>query len=122
MHEFETAYHHYTCVVRKKRLVLLVTLENPLITVSDSDDDRETCDNRINLDSLRQYLRHYTYIDCNVSDWFVRLLYSMPMKGMLEQQEQQQQEQQQQQQRDPHQTDEQEPRDDFNEDDALLIQ
>lgn len=34
-------------------------------------------------DSLRQYLRQYTYIDYDNRDWFSRLLYALPISGML---------------------------------------
>jgi hypothetical protein len=96
MHEFDVAHHHYTCVVRKSRLVLLVTMDDPLTYVNGNDNIREgTGDNPVDLDSLRQYLRQYTYIKFNADGWFDRLLYALPVSGMLQQQMQQQQQQQQ---------------------------
>jgi hypothetical protein len=111
MQEFEGAYHHYTYVVRKKRLVLLVMLERPLTNIGDNSG--VTNDSTINLDSLRQYLRSYTYIDYNASDWFLRLLYALPANGISEQH---------QQQRERHQADELEPGNAVQDDDAHLLQ
>jgi hypothetical protein len=116
MQEFEGAYHHYTYAVRKKRLVLLVMLEKPLTNICDNNGG--TNESTINFESLRQYLRSYTYIDYNASDWFVRLLYALPANRISEQQ-------QRQQQQERHQADEQEPGSsvhDVDAVDALLLQ
>ena len=37
------------------------------------------------LDTLRQYLRQYTYIDYWADDWLHKLLYALPLHGMLQQ-------------------------------------
>jgi len=34
--------------------------------------------------SLRQYLRQYTYIDYTADDWFDKLLYALPLRGLLQ--------------------------------------
>jgi hypothetical protein len=43
----------------------------------------ETDSSRV-VSSLRQYLRQYTYVDRSAGDWFSRLLYTLPIKGMLD--------------------------------------
>jgi hypothetical protein len=90
MHEFDTAFHHYTCVVRKKRLVVLMMLDDLSFTDSVGSGGR-------NLECLRQYIRQYTYVDYKADDYFDKLLYALPMNGMLQKPEQPKQEQQQQQ-------------------------
>jgi hypothetical protein len=66
------ALHHIVTVLRKKRLILLVTLENPKMTI----DKHE-------LKSMSQYISQFTYVNYNSSDWQKRLLYALPLKGML---------------------------------------
>jgi len=36
---------------------------------------------------MRQYLRQYTYIDYTADDWPEKLLYSLPLRGLLQQNE-----------------------------------
>jgi hypothetical protein len=84
MHEFGMALHHYTVVVRKKRLIVLMLLDDPLTTISDTINRDEGTAGDLGLESLRQYLRQYTYIDYKVEDWFNRLLYALPVNGMLQ--------------------------------------
>jgi len=36
---------------------------------------------------LRQYVRQYTYIDYTKDDWFDRLLYALPLRGLSQQQQ-----------------------------------
>ena len=36
------------------------------------------------LDTLRQYLRQYTYIDYWADDWLHKMLYALPLHGMLQ--------------------------------------
>jgi hypothetical protein len=80
MREFEVALHHNITVLRKKRLVVLMLLPN-LPTFSSNGTETESA---LVTDSLRQYLRQYTYIDCSADDWFTRLHYSLPVNGMLD--------------------------------------
>jgi len=73
MMEFDNAYHDIVAVKRKKRLVVLMALDN----VDDlyANDDSGTA-------TLRHYLRQYTYIDYATDDWLDRLLYVLPLHGM----------------------------------------
>jgi len=76
MQEFDIAYHHNIMVKRKKRLIVLMMLDRP----------SELCDNDAGFDTsaLRQYLRQYTYIDYNSDDWLDKLLYALPLRGLLQ--------------------------------------
>jgi len=69
------AYHHSVAVKRKKRLIVLMTLDNTNdIAAADASDTA----------TLRQYLRQYTYIDYTADDWLDRLIYALPLRGLLE--------------------------------------
>ena len=69
------AYHHYVGVKRKKRLIVLMALDNP----TDLDD------NNVNDSTmLRQFIRQYTYIDYTRDDWLDKLLYALPLRGLLQ--------------------------------------
>ena len=73
MHEFEVALHHNIVVKRKKRLIVLMALDNPVdLYANDASDSA----------SLRQYLSQYTYIDYKADDWHDSLLYALPLHGM----------------------------------------
>ena len=75
MQEFDIAFHHNIMVKRKKRLVVLMALDSP--TDLYANDASDTA-------ALRQYLRQYTYIDYRADDWFDNLLYALPLRGLLE--------------------------------------
>jgi len=77
MHEFDIAYHCNIVVKRKKRLIVLMALDNPT-DLYDNDAS--------NAVALRQYLRQYTYIDYTADDWLDKLIYALPLRG-LDQQE-----------------------------------
>jgi len=51
-------------------------LDNPanLLNTDTNPDD----------DTLRQYLRQYTYIDYKAADWLDKLVYALPMHGMMD--------------------------------------
>ena len=75
MTEFEMAYHHCVGVKRKKRLIVLMALDN----LTDLDD------NSVNDSTmLRQFIRQYTYIDYTRDDWLDKLLYALPLHGLLQ--------------------------------------
>ena len=75
MQEFDISYHHNILVKRKKRLVILMALDNPNdIYANDASDTA----------ALRQYLRQYTYIDYTADDWLDKLLYALPLRGLLQ--------------------------------------
>jgi len=74
MTEFLVAYHYNVVVKRKKRLIVLMTLDSP----NDLDVDDATGDTAV----LRQYLRQYTYIKYTADDWLDRLLYALPLRGL----------------------------------------
>jgi len=78
MTEFDMAYHHNVAEKRKKRLVALMMLDNPNDLYANDASDTAT---------LRQYLRQYTYIDYTADDWLDKLLYALPLRGLLQQNE-----------------------------------
>jgi len=69
------AYHHSVMVKRKKRLIVLMMLDRP--TDLDANDASDTA-------TLRQFLRQYTYIDYTADDWRDKLLYALPLRGLLQ--------------------------------------
>jgi len=73
MHEFDVAFHHNIVVKRKKRLIVLMMLDNP--TDLYDNDASDTA-------ALRQYLHQYTYIDYTTDDWLDKLIYALPLHGM----------------------------------------
>ena len=75
MQEFDIAFHHNIMVKRKKRLVILMSLDSP--TDLYDNDASDTA-------ALRQYLRQYTYIDYTTGDWLDNLLYALPLRGLLQ--------------------------------------
>ena len=78
MYEFDIAFHHNILEKRKKRLVILMALDSPTdFLASDTSD----------MALLRQYLRQYTYIDYTADDWLDNLLYALPLRGLLQQNE-----------------------------------
>jgi len=74
MTEFDMAYHHNVAVKRKKRLIVLMMLDRPTDLYDNDASDTAT---------LHQYLRQYTYIDYTADDWLDRLLYTLPLRGLL---------------------------------------
>jgi len=75
MQEFDISYHHNILVKRKKRLVILMALDNPNDIYANNASDTA---------ALRQYLRQYTYIDYTADDWLDKLLYALPLRGLLQ--------------------------------------
>jgi len=69
------AYHHNVAVKRKKRLIVLMMLDSPNDLYVDDASNTAT---------LRQYLRQYTYIKYPADDWLDRLLYALPVRGLLQ--------------------------------------
>ena len=76
MTEFEMAYHHNVAVKHKKRLIVLMALG--------SLDELNNNDVVSNTTMLRQFVRQYTYIDYTRQDWLDRLLYALPLRGLLQ--------------------------------------
>jgi len=76
MVEFAAAYNYIVTTKRKKRLVVLMMLDSPSELLA-YDGSSHTA-------SLRQYLRQYTYIDYTADDWFDKLLYALPLRGLLQ--------------------------------------
>jgi len=72
------AFHHNVVVKRKKRLIVLMMLDNPRDLYANDANDMAT---------LRQYLRQYTYINYLADDWLDKLLYSLPLRGLLQRNE-----------------------------------
>ena len=70
------AYHHNVVEKRKKRLIVLMMLDNRNELYANDASDTAT---------LRQFLRQYTYIDYTADDWLDRLLYALPLRGLLQQ-------------------------------------
>jgi hypothetical protein len=74
--EFNAALHR--CLeLGKKRLIVLMMLDEPQVLLQAANDDNSRS-------ALRQYLRQYTYIDYRAADWLDRLSYALPINGMLE--------------------------------------
>ena len=78
MNEFNTAYHHHVVSKSSKRLIVLMMLDSPTDLYANDASDTVT---------LRQYLRQYTYIDYTADDWLDKLLYALPLHGLLQQNE-----------------------------------
>jgi len=73
MHEFDVALHYNIVVKRRKRLIVLMSLDRQIdLYAGDASDTA----------SLRHYLRQYTYIDYKAGDWLDRLLYALPLHPM----------------------------------------
>jgi len=68
------AYHHNVVVKRKKRLIALMMLDS--LTDLYANDASDTV-------LLRHFLRQYTYIDYKADDWLDRLIYALPIRGLL---------------------------------------
>ena len=77
MTEFEMAYHHNVAVKRKKRLIVLMALDS--LDELNEDDDAVS-----DTTMLRQFVGQYTYIDYTRQDWLNRLLYALPLRGLLQ--------------------------------------
>ena len=75
MNEFNTAYHHHVVAKSNKRLIVLMMLDSP--TDLNDNDAYDTV-------TLRQYLRQYTYINYTADDWLDKLLYALPLRGLLQ--------------------------------------
>jgi len=75
MTEFDMAYHHNVAVKRKKRLIVLMMSDIPTDLYDNAASDTAT---------LRQFLRQYTYIDYTADDWLDKLLYALPLRGLLQ--------------------------------------
>jgi len=69
------AYHHSVAVKRKKRLIVLMMLDRPTDLYANDAPD---------MAKLRQFLRQYTYIDYTADDWLDKLLYALPLHGLLQ--------------------------------------
>ena len=75
--EFDMAYHHNLAYKRKNnRLLVLMMLDNPNDLCAINENDTVT---------VRQYVRQYTYIDYKAGDWLDKLVYALPLHGLLEQ-------------------------------------
>ena len=77
MTEFEMAYHHNVAVKRKKRLIVLMVLDS--LNNHNNNDDAVS-----DTTMLRQFVSQYTYIDYRRQDWLDRLLYALPLRGLLQ--------------------------------------
>ena len=64
------AYHENVVVKRKKRLIVLM-LDRPTDLCAKDAPDTAT-------------LRQYTYIDYTADDWLGKLLYALPLRGLLQ--------------------------------------
>ena len=73
LYEFHFAFYHNIVEKRKKRLVILMALDDPTELLANDDPDTAP---------LRQYLRQYTCIDYTTDGWLDKLLYALPIYGM----------------------------------------
>jgi len=80
MQEFDVAFHHNIMVKRKKRLIVLMALDRPTALYDNDASDKA---------ALRQYLRQYTYMYINYTtdDWLEKVLYALPLRGLLQHRE-----------------------------------
>jgi len=78
--EFNTAYHYHVGKKHSKRLIVLMMLDSPTDFGDNNTPDTVT---------LRQYLGQYTYIDYTADDWLDKLLYALPLRGLLQNNEDQ---------------------------------
>jgi len=69
------AYHHNMVVKRKKRLIVLMMLDSPTDLYANDASDTAV---------LRQFLRQYTYITYPADHWLDKLLYALPLRGLLQ--------------------------------------
>ena len=46
--------------------------------------DRPLRQRRLGHGDIRQYIRQYTYIDYTTDDWLDKLLYALPLRGLLQ--------------------------------------
>jgi hypothetical protein len=77
LYEFEAAQHHLIVVKRCSHLIVLMMLD-------DSPNDADLNELVEASSALSNYIRQRTYIDCrNDEEWFKKLLYVLPDKGML---------------------------------------
>ena len=77
MYEFETALHHWITKKRTRRVIVLMALDRPNDLYASDDSDTAV---------LRHYLRQYTYIDYTADDWLDKLIYALPLHGMIQKQ------------------------------------
>ena len=71
--EFDMAFNHNIINLHKNRLIILLNLDIDSSTPSTSGSE-----------CLRQYLRQYSCVNYQEdSDWFNKLLYALPVRGML---------------------------------------
>jgi len=85
MTEFEVAYHHNVAVKRKKRLIVLMALDSlDELNTHNNNDDNNNDDAVSDTTMLRQFVGQYTYIDYRRQDWLDRLLYALPLRGLLQ--------------------------------------
>ena len=68
------AFHYNVVEIHKNRLVVLMALDRPTDLYANDASDSAT---------LRQYMRQYTYIDYTADDWLDKLLYALPVRGLL---------------------------------------
>jgi len=69
------AYHHIVVEKRKKRLIVLMMLDS--LDELNANAASDTA-------ALRHFLSQYTYINYTVEDWLDRLLYALPVHGLLQ--------------------------------------
>lgn len=79
MTEFNLAFQHYITTFHKNRVILVMMLDSPSTRLAANDGERVDLD----MESLRQYIRQYTYIDYKARNWMDRMMYCLPINGML---------------------------------------
>ena len=78
MYEFESSLQYNVLQKRKKRLIVLMTSDS--LSALNVDDAAAAA-------VLRRYVRQYTYIKYPADDWRDKLLYALPLCGLLQRQE-----------------------------------
>ena len=77
MTQFNLAHNHIVVEKRKKRLIVLMMLDTDSLNELNANAASDTA-------ALRHFLSQYKYINYTAEDWLDRLLYSLPVHGLLQ--------------------------------------
>jgi hypothetical protein len=75
MTQFNIAFNHNLLTLRKNRLIVMTMFDNQ--SAAAALQDRAT-------DCLRQYMRMYACVEYGKDNWLDRVLYALPLKGMMQ--------------------------------------
>jgi hypothetical protein len=72
--QFDMAFNHNVLTLRKNRIIVMTMFDNQSAAAL---QDRAT-------DCLRQYMRMYACVEYGKDNWLDRVLYALPLKGMMQ--------------------------------------